>query len=156
MTWRVVGLGFSAIMVMGGVAACGGNEEPSAAAPATESVAPATSGEPTPASPVGGFLTVNLEDPAGGGAYRFSPSELGLDAGQTVTLTLTSGKELHTFTVDALEIDETVEADATVTFVFNFEEPGNYELICRIHQSLGMVGTIAVRTKKPVRLDFDP
>ena len=75
-----------------------------------------------------------------GGA--FSPTSLTIAAGTTVTFTNTSG---HTVTegqdgqaVDDPIIDEEGGSDIT----FTFDEPGTYNLTCRIHSAMNMTVTV--------------
>ena len=72
-------------------------------------------------------------------------ADLTFDAGETVDFTFVGESQFHTFTVEELGIDVDVGGGETVSFDFNFDEPGTYELICAPHQALGMVGTITVR-----------
>ena len=88
--------------------------------------------------------SINLEDPAGSGSYRFDPSQLTFKVGECVNFTLTPETEFHTFTVDELGLDVEANGGETVTFSFEFDAAGTFELICIPHQFLGMVGTIAV------------
>ncbi len=84
-------------------------------------------------------------DPANGGEYEFRPSEFTFTTGQTVEFVLRSESEFHTFTVDALDIDVSVEGGQTQRFTHTFNQAGTFELICIPHESLGMVGQITVR-----------
>ncbi len=77
--------------------------------------------------------------------YRFGPSEFTFEAGQTVVLVLSSNREFHTFTIKELEISIDVSAGDTETGRFTFDRPGEFELICIPHRSLGMTGSITVR-----------
>jgi len=86
-----------------------------------------------------------MEDPKGSGAYIFDPAELSFAVGETVTFSLTSEKEFHTFTVTDLGINTAVNAGETATLEVTFDTAGTYELICVPHRALGMVGTITVQ-----------
>ena len=88
--------------------------------------------------------SVNLEDPGGSGRHAFDPAEFRFSVGETVTFELSAETELHTFTVDELAIDESLEGGETVFFEFTFDEAGEYSLICVPHEAEGMVGTIIV------------
>ncbi len=90
-------------------------------------------------------MTVVLQDPGKGGNYSFSPSTFNFRVGETVSFTLTGGSQFHTFTVEDLDIDESVDAGQTVRFSFTFNTAGTYQLICIPHESLGMMGTINVQ-----------
>ena len=90
-------------------------------------------------------FTVNLEDIGGSGEYKFDPTDMTFSVGETVTFTLTSETEYHTFDVEDLEIGVEVDAGDLQTFTFTFDEAGTYELICIPHLTQGMVGTITVQ-----------
>ena len=130
-------------------AACGGGAAPAQNAPTPTSppvVAPTTAPAPvSTTAPTGDVEKVSLEDPGGSGAYMFGPSEFTFSVGDTITLELTSEGEFHTFTVDDLGIDVSVDAGQTETLTFTFDEAGTFDLICIPHEALGMVGTITVR-----------
>lgn len=98
------------------------------------------------ATPQGGGqpLGVALKDPGGSGQYAFDPSKLSFKVSDSISFTLRSETEFHTFTSDGLGIDQAVDAGQAVTFSFTFTKPGTYRLICIPHESLGMVGTITV------------
>ena len=88
-------------------------------------------------------VTVVNEDVGGSGAYAFNPSSLSFGVGETVTFTLAAETEFHTFTVEDLEIDESLEAGETHKFTFTFKEAGSFSLICLAHPD--MKGTITVQ-----------
>ena len=97
----------------------------------------------TPGHQSGGTdAVVGLED--SGGNYRFDPSDLTFEVGETINFTVTAETEFHTFTVDDLGIDEAAGEAETVKFSFKFDSPGTYQLICVPHEAEGMVGTITV------------
>lgn len=90
-------------------------------------------------------ITVELQDIGGSGKYIFVESELSFKTGETVSFTFTAETEFHTFTVDDLDIDVSVDSGAEETLTFTFDSPGTYELICVPHESQGMTGTITVQ-----------
>ena len=90
-------------------------------------------------------FTVNLEDVGGSGEYKFDPTDMTFSVGETVTFTLTSESEYHTFEVEELDIFEEVDAGDLQTFTFTFNEAGTYELLCIPHLTQGMIGTITVQ-----------
>ena len=90
-------------------------------------------------------FTVNLEDIGGSGEYKFDPTDMTFSVGETVTFTLLSETEYHTFEVEDLDIFEEVEAGDLHTFTFTFNETGTYELLCVPHIQQGMIGTITVQ-----------
>jgi plastocyanin len=104
------------------LAACGG---------AAESTPPAAGGD----GDTGGE-TVSMAN------NQFSPATLTIAAGTTVTFTDTA---THTVTegtdgtaVDDPLVDETGGADIEVTF----EEPGTYDITCKIHPQMNMTITV--------------
>ncbi len=94
--------------------------------------------------PAGGVVEVVNQDAGGSGKYNFVPSDFKFKRGEAVTFTMTAEAEFHTFTVDELGIDESVDAGDSVTFTDTFDRPGSYKLICIPHEALGMVGRIVV------------
>jgi plastocyanin len=123
----ILGLVAVAVLVL---AACGGGG--AASATPTE----AGDGGGAASEPAAGGETVSL---AGG---RFSPSELTIPAGTTVTFTDTSG---HTVTegsdgtaVDSPIIDEQGGEDIE----FTFDEPGTVQITCTIHPSMNLTITV--------------
>ena len=108
------------------LAACGSS---------AESSAPAGDGDGDGGGATAGE-TVSL---AGG---QFSPSTLTIAAGDTVTFTDTTG---HTVTegqdgtpVDDPIVDESGGSDIEVTF----DEPGTYNITCKIHPAMNMTITV--------------
>jgi plastocyanin len=89
------------------------------------------------------------DDGSGGGGetvslagFAFSPSELSIPAGTTVTFTDTAN---HTVTegtdgeaVDDPIVDEDGGSDIEVTF----DEPGTYNITCKIHPDMNMTITV--------------
>ena len=91
------------------------------------------------------------------GDYRFTPSQLTLEAGQAVILELTStdGFTPHNFTLQdeagGLDIDINVSASQVVRVLLTPQVPGNYVFYCnkklplmKSHRMRGMQGTLAV------------
>ncbi len=89
-------------------------------------------------------VDVALQDVGGSGEYAYGPSDMTFTAGETVTFSLTSETEFHTFEVDDLDIYVEVDAGDTVNYTFTFDSPGTYELICTPHSAQGMLGTITI------------
>ncbi len=127
-------------------AACGGDENGGApAAPPTPTVAAAAPAAAQPApSPGGRVVRVENRDKGGSGVYQFVPSELNFEVGDTVTFEITAETEFHTFTVDDLGIDVSLEAGETVTHTYTFDKAGVFKLLCIPHETFGMTGTITV------------
>ncbi len=156
MVKRLIPLALVAGVMALALVACGGGGATTPAATSQPSsppaVPPATSPSTSQPGGSGGSsgasggdtFTVNLQDPAGSGEYKFSPSDLTFSVGDTVTFTLTAEKEFHTFTVDDLNIDVSVTGGATVEHTVTFDRAGSFELICIPHERIGMTGTITV------------
>ena len=153
---RLVPLALLAGMVSLAAVACGGGGDdatptPQRPSPPPPSRAPAPTSTPapttteTPVQPDGVAQSVDLEDPGGSGDYQFNPSELVYKVGDTVTFSLSAETEFHTFTIDELGIDVSMDSGTTDTLTYTFDKPGTFPLICIPHELLGMVGTITVQ-----------
>ena len=90
-------------------------------------------------------VEIKLRDDKGSGSYAYSPAEFIFKVGEIVNFVMTSETELHTFTVDDLNIDQSIDAGETVEFSFKFDKPGTYPLICIPHETQGMIGKITVQ-----------
>jgi plastocyanin len=110
-------------------ASCGGDDTP-----------PAQNGGESPSeSP--------SDDGGGGGGgadltivdFAFSPTDLSVTDGQTITVT-NIGENSHTFTTDDDAIDETIPAGETVEITLTGVTTGGFH--CRFHSQ--MVGTLTV------------
>ena len=92
----------------------------------------------------GTLVGIGLQDPGGSGEYLFDPSAMNFKVGETINFSLTSETEFHTFTVNDLDIDVSVDFGETVDVSFTFTEAGTFELICIPHLGNGMYGTVVV------------
>jgi plastocyanin len=130
--------------------ACGGDDSSDDSGAAATAV-PADSSAAQPASDSGStaggatVVTVTNQDPGGSGNYKFSPNEFTFSVGEKVEFKITAESEFHTFTVDDLGIDVSIDGGDTETLAFTFDKPGEYELICIPHEALGMIGKIIVK-----------
>ena len=105
-------------------AACGGDE----------TTPPADGGEsPSESAGGGGGADLTIVD------FGFSPTELSVSEGQTITITNT-GDVSHTFTTDDGVIDQTVSAGETVEVTLAGVTSGGFH--CRFHSQ--MTGTLTV------------
>ena len=79
-------------------------------------------------------------------SFRFVPATLKVKAGQTARFRVISDHFPHTFTIRSLDVDVVLQPGARKTI--EFEVPvgisGDLELVCRPHESVGMVGTLRV------------
>lgn len=73
-------------------------------------------------------------------SYRFDPKTIEIEAGATVTWT-NEDNFTHTVQVDGQE-DHEVEPGASVSI--QFDEPGTYHYVCRLHRR-DMDGDVIVR-----------
>lgn len=91
----------------------------------------------------GGMMaTTVLEGPDNG--FTFSPSTVKVTQGQTITLVNVSDAA-HTFTVTGQGIDIETLPGKTATVTIDLS-PGTYPFVCRFHESMGMKGTLVVRS----------
>lgn len=88
------------------------------------------------------MATTVLEGPDNG--FTFSPSTVTVHQGQTITLTNVSDTA-HTFTVTGQGIDIETMPGKTDTVTIDLP-PGTYPFVCRFHESMGMKGTLMVRS----------
>lgn len=127
-------------IIVNSLACSGGGEE------ITQTSPQPTVAVPIPASQsLQGVIQVVNRDPGGSGKYEFSPSEFVFTVGERVTFQVRAESEFHTFNVDNLGIDKSIDAGETIEFTHIFDKPGNYKLYCIPHEALGMVGTILVQ-----------
>jgi plastocyanin len=110
-------------------------------------IAASCGGDETPPDENGGSPTESPTDggDGGGGAdltvvdFGFSPTELSVTEGQTITVT-NFGEASHTFTTDDGAIDESVGPGDTVQVDLTGAASGGFH--CRFHSQ--MVGTLTV------------
>lgn len=77
--------------------------------------------------------------------FSFSPSTIGGSAGQKITFTVKNdGSAPHTFTIDSMTIDLTVQPDNETTVDVTFPTSGTVEFYCKFHKNMGMTGTLEV------------
>ena len=120
------------------VAACGGGSEgESTAAPASGQTAASAA-----AAAAGSGETV-VKMTGRTGSYEYDPDEMTFSVGQTVTFSLVGDDDTHTFTIEALDVDEFLEVNETRSFTVSFNTAGTYELTCIPHPE--MTGTIIVQ-----------
>lgn len=138
-------LGVLAIVAVG----CGGGSSTSTSAntssPAGNGSAPVSlPGQTTnkgTKSPTGNAIDVEMDD------FYFSPTFIQGTPGQTLTVHLKNeGKNAHTFTSTALNVDQTLQPDQSMDVQVTLPQSGATEFHCNFHQSQGMQGAIFFRT----------
>ena len=147
LTTRIVLLSLLLVLFSVVLIGCGGSsadENKTVTAPAPAASAPAATPTVQSPSPAGKVISIVNRDVAGSGEYKFDPNELTFSMGETVTFSITAETEFHTFTVDDLGIDESIDAGETVELTFTFDTTGTFKLYCIPHEAQGMVGTITV------------
>jgi plastocyanin len=94
---------------------------------------PSESPSESPADGGGGGADLTIVD------FAFSPTDLSVTDGQTITVT-NIGETSHTFTTDDDSVDETIGAGETVEIPLTGVSTGGFH--CRFHSQ--MVGTLTV------------
>jgi plastocyanin len=81
-----------------------------------------------------------------GGRYSFDPTFVHATPGAKVTVTVTNaGSVPHTFTIDALGIDDTLQPGDSKTVTFTLPSSGATRFYCRFHSGFGMQGAFYFR-----------
>ena len=77
---------------------------------------------------------------------KFMPSQMRLAAGSHTFVVRNVGEIRHTFSLNSIGEEVTVEPGKTKSLAVTLE-PGTYRYVCRIldHEGLGMHGTLRVR-----------
>ena len=77
--------------------------------------------------------------------YRFQPPDLAARAGDPVTVQLVNhGTSAHTFTIDELNVDRSLDPGQSATVTFTPATSGTFAFYCRFHGASGMTGTLTV------------
>ena len=148
-TRRGLLLGFVVLALVG--AACGKSATASESGGGSSGSGSGTSTGSSGTSGGGGYgaggggsmvATTVLEGPDNG--FTFSPSTVTVHQGQTITLTNVSDTA-HTFTVTGQGIDIETMPGKTDKVTIDLP-PGTYPFVCRFHESMGMKGTLVVRS----------
>jgi plastocyanin len=84
----------------------------------------------------GGAPSLSMVDNA------FEPADLTVSSGATVEVS-NDGQNPHTITIEEAGIDEEVEPGQSTSITIDVEA-GEYTMICRFHESVGMEGTITI------------
>lgn len=135
-------------------AACGGGTGTEEAEAPAQTEAPAEE-EPAGTPPISLSGPVNFEgnaDESGAGSsfsldmeqadFSFEPTFVEAAPGAQVTVELhNEGDAQHTFTIDALDVDEVVDAGETAEVTVELPDEGPVRFTCRFHEAQGMQGS---------------
>jgi plastocyanin len=134
-TKHTAGLAVAALTATVLAAACGGGSN--SYGTSSPSRAPASS--QASASGTAGALRVEQLD------YRFQPQQLAGTTGSAVTVEIVnSGSTAHTFTIDELSVDKTLDPGQSATVTFTPAKAGTFMFYCRFHRASGMTGSLLV------------
>jgi plastocyanin len=88
-----------------------------------------------------GTVTVTMED------FAFNPTYIKIKPDSEVTIKLTNtGKQAHTFTIESLNVDKTVDPGKSDEVKFKTEASGAVEFVCTFHVGSGMKGALFVNS----------
>lgn len=79
--------------------------------------------------------------------FKFVPDAIGVNAGDTVTVTFKNTQGLHDFTIDAFDVkSKVIKAGESEEITFVASKKGVFQFYCSIgqHKAMGMVGTLVV------------
>ena len=113
---------------------CSNNSTPSA----TSNPPASTPAASTPAAAGKDTLQQGVGD-----QFVFTPSDISVKHGATLTVTNASASTAHTFTVTGMGIDITNEGGQSQQVTIDLP-PGRYPFICTLHVNEGMKGTLTV------------
>jgi plastocyanin len=151
---RILGLVFLTFLLVAALAACGDDDGKNTRA--GNGASSASGSQSAGKAPVelpgvvnnhgtkkltGGSIAVEQDD------FYFSPTFIEAKPGTEVTVELTNeGKADHTFTIDSLNVDQTVPGGrkGSVTFTLP-KKAGTVQFHCRFHEASGMQGAFVVR-----------
>jgi plastocyanin len=85
----------------------------------------------------GGATSLSLVD------NSFEPADLTVSSGDTVEVS-NDGQNPHTVTIEEAGIDEEVQPGQSTSITID-AGAGEYTMICRFHQSVGMEGKVTVQ-----------
>ena len=113
-------------------------EQPSAA-----STPPGNPQSTAPARPggdggAGGTIELEAKD------NEFVPKDISAPAGDITVEMKNTGQAPHTFTNSDLKVDVMAMAGKSATIKLTGVKAGSYKIVCTLHESIGMVGTLTV------------
>jgi plastocyanin len=116
-------------------AACGGDDEPEDGATTQPTDGEETTTEPTDDGGGGGGVVVTANN------FAFTPADVTVASGDTITATNGNPLTPHTFTVEETDIDVNLPAGTSEDVTIDLD-PGEYGFVCTIHGQ--MTGTLTV------------
>ena len=80
------------------------------------------------------------------GNFFFEPNQISVSAGEEVHITFLENSGFHTFVIDEINLNESIETGTTISFTAP-SDPGNYAYYCDVgsHRSMGMEGVLIVK-----------
>ena len=118
-----------------------GNSSSSSSTSTSSSSSETSSSSAADVADVTGKATFEIEQDN----FYFSPSTIDGSAGQKITFTVKNdGSAAHTFTIDSMNIDVTVQPGDETTVDVTFPSSGTVEFYCQFHKNMGMTGTLEV------------
>jgi len=75
--------------------------------------------------------------------FAFSPTELSVERGSTITIVNRNAEAPHTFTIDGQGIDVVNQPEQSRVLRLGLAA-GTYTFMCRFHEGAGMTGTLTV------------
>jgi len=115
-------------------AACGDDEEKDTSGAATS--------KGTTAASQAAAQTVDIE----ADNFYFKPTEIAATAGKAITVKVANeGSTPHTFTIDSLNVDQTISPGQELDITFTPTQAGDLAFYCKFHRaSNGMEGVVKV------------
>lgn len=150
---RIVALIAVALVVVAGVAACGGEDDEGATDGATAAHATDHGGTSTAGTDAEAVVTTEpdgvtvVEIPVAGEGLAYTVGEATVPAGTVVLSSVNPQAAPHNIAIDAgTPVEGEIVRDGGVSEVTVDLEPGTYEFYCSLsgHREAGMVGTLTV------------
>ena len=133
------------VLTVAAAVACEGSDWAGNTNPTTFDKSPVSRLKPTPIPPplFEGEATIVARDAGVSGVYGFDPPAFFVRPREPLVLTLQSESESHTFTIDPLEIDESIPAGEAREVELTFPQSGTFTFACSIHPQ--MTGVVHVQ-----------
>ena len=137
-----------ALLVLGG---CGSDDDDDAGSPGTTAGAP-SDGADAPVELEGDVNAAGTSDATGAEGldlaledFAFGPTYVKVTSGQQLTVALSNeGEAPHTFTIDAIGVDQTVQPGASASVDLALPATEAVAFYCKFHKGGGMQGAFYV------------